>query len=101
MAVRISDLSAAVPFYGRQPTAEEVPKIKAPLLLHFAELDKRVNEGWPAYEAALQKNKKDYKAYIYAGVNHSFHNDTTPRYDKPAAELAWQRSMEFFNSKLT
>ncbi len=100
MAVRISDLSAAVPFYGGQPAAEDVPKIKAPLLLHYAGLDTRVNEGWPAYETALKENKKVYTVYIYPDVNHGFHNDTTPRYDKAAAELAWQRTIDFFNEKL-
>lgn len=100
MAVRIPDLSAAVPFYGGQPAAEEVPNIKAPLLLHFAELDTRVNEGWPAYEKALKENNKEYNAYMYAKTNHGFHNDTTPRYDKAAAELAWKRTIEFFNKEL-
>src|SRR5688572_18247408 len=100
MAVRIPDLSAAVPFYGGQPPKEDVPKIKAPLLLHYAELDTRVNEGWPAYEAALKENNKDYKAYMYASANHGFHNDTTPRYDKASAELAWQRTVDFFKEKL-
>jgi carboxymethylenebutenolidase len=100
MAVRIPELSASVPFYGGQPPTEDVPKIKAPLLLHYAELDKRVNEGWPAYEAALKANKKEYTAYMYPNVNHGFHNDTTPRYDKAAAELAWKRSIDFFNEKL-
>ncbi len=100
MAVRIPDLAAAVPFYGGQPPAEAVPNIKAPLLIHYAGLDTRVNEGWPAYEEALKKNKKEYKAYIYAGVNHGFHNDTTPRFDKAAAELAWQRTIDFFKEKL-
>jgi carboxymethylenebutenolidase len=100
MAVRIPDLSAAVPFYGGQGPTEDVPKIKAPLLLHYAELDTRVNEGWPAYEAALKENKKDYKAYMYPNANHGFHNDTTPRYDKAAAELAWQRTVDFFKEKL-
>ena len=100
MAVRIPDLSAAVPFYGGQPAAEDVPKIKAPLLLHYAGLDTRVNEGWPAYETALKANHKEYTAYLYPEVNHGFHNDTTPRYDKPAAELAWKRTVDFFNAKL-
>ncbi|TKK65975.1 dienelactone hydrolase family protein [Ilyomonas limi] len=100
MAVRIPDLSAAVPFYGGQPASEDVPKIQAPLLLHYAALDTRVNEGWPAYEAALKANNKTYTAYIYPNVNHGFHNDTTPRYDKAAAELAWQRTIDFFNEKL-
>lgn len=100
MAVRIPDLSAAVPFYGGQPAKEDVPKIKAPLLLHYAELDKGVNEGWPGYEAALKENGKEYKAYIYPNVNHGFHNDTTPRYDKAAADVAWKRTIDFFNEKL-
>lgn len=100
MAVRIPGLSASVPFYGGQPAAEEVPKIKAPLLLHYAGLDTRVNEGWPAYEAALKANNKTYTAYMYPDVNHGFHNDTTPRYDKAAAELAWQRTVDFFKEKL-
>jgi len=100
MAVKVPDLSAAVPFYGGQPPAESVPDINAPLLLHFAGLDKRVNEGWPAYEEALKLNNKDYTAYMYPDVNHGFHNDSTPRYDKPAAELAWQRTIDFFREKL-
>lgn len=100
MAVRIPDLAAAVPFYGGQPAAEDVPKIKAPLLLHYASLDTRVNEGWPAYEAALKANNKIYMAHIYENVNHGFHNDTTPRYDKAAAELAWKRTIDFFSEKL-
>lgn len=100
MAVNIPTLSAAVPFYGGQPAKEDVPKINAPLLIHYAGLDTRVNEGWPAYEAALKENKKEYTAYMYDNVNHGFHNDTTPRYDKPAAELAWQRTVDFFKLKL-
>jgi len=100
MAVRIPDLAAAVPFYGGQPATEDVPKIKAPLLLHYAGLDTRVNEGWPAYEAALKANNKEYTAYIYPNVNHGFNNDTTPRYDKAAADLAWQRTIDFFKVKL-
>jgi carboxymethylenebutenolidase len=101
MAVRIPDLSAAVPFYGVQPPKELVPQIKAPLLLHYAGLDTHVNEGWPAYESALKENNKEYTAYIYPGVNHGFHNDTTPRFDKAAAELAWQRTIDFFTQKLS
>lgn len=100
MAVRLPDLAAAVPFYGAQPTAEQVPSIHAALLLHYAELDTRLTAGWPAYESALKENKKEYTAYIYPGVNHGFHNDTTPRYDKAAAELAWKRTIDFFNEKL-
>ena len=100
MAVRITDLAASVPFYGGQPATEDVPKINSPLLLHYAALDTRVNEGWPAFEEALKKNRKEYKAYIYANVNHGFHNDSTPRYDKAAAELAWNRTIEFFKDRL-
>lgn len=101
MAIRLPDLAAAVPFYGAQPSKDLVPRITAPLLLHYAGLDTRVNEGWPAYESALKENKKEYTAYIYPGVNHGFHNDTTPRYDKAAAELAWQRTIDFFKAKLS
>ena len=100
MAVRLPDLAAAVPFYGAQPPADQVPNIKAPLLIHYAGLDTRVNEGWPAYEAALKENKKEYTVFIYPDVNHGFHNDTTPRYDKAAAELAWKRTIDFFDAKL-
>jgi carboxymethylenebutenolidase len=100
MAVRIPGLSASVPFYGGQPPLESVPDIKAPLLLQYAGLDKRVNAGWPAYEEALKENQKEYTAYIYPDVNHGFHNDTTPRYDKQAADLAWSRTMTFFKEKL-
>ncbi len=100
MAARIPGLRAAVPFYGGQPPAEEVPKIKSPLLIHYAALDTRVNEGWPAYETALKTNKKKYTMYRYENANHGFHNDTTPRYDKAAAELAWGRTIEFFKKNL-
>jgi carboxymethylenebutenolidase len=100
MAVRIPELSAAVPFYGGQPPDDEVPNINAPLLLHFAELDTSVNKGWPAYEGALKANNKEYNAYVYPNANHGFHNDSTPRYDKQAAELAWERTIDFFNKKL-
>ncbi|HQU69185.1 MAG TPA: YghX family hydrolase [Albidovulum sp.] len=99
-AVAIPELAAAVPFYGRQAAAEDVPKIKAPLMLHFAGLDERINKGWPDYEAALKANGKEYQAFIYEGANHGFHNDTTPRYDKAAAELAWGRTLGFFKAKL-
>ena len=101
MAVRVPDLMASVPFYGGQPDSDQVPQIKAPLMLHFAELDKRVNAGWPAYEEALKMNNKDYQAFMYPGVNHGFHNDTTPRYDEKAARLAWSRTIDFFDSKLS
>jgi carboxymethylenebutenolidase len=100
MAARVPDLLAAVPFYGGQPPAEEVPAIKAALLLQFAALDTRVNEGWPAYEETLKIHNKEYTAYIYPDVNHGFHNDTTPRYDEAAATLAWQRTIDFFKEKL-
>ena len=101
MAVRLPDLAAAVPFYGSQPAVEDVPKIKAPLLLHYAALDTRITEGWPAYEAALKQNGKKYQAFIYENANHGFHNDTTPRYDKAAAELAWKRTIDFFTEYLS
>ncbi len=101
LAVRLPDvIVAAVPFYGRQPATADVPKIKAALLLHYAELDRRVNEGWPAYEEALKANSVEYTAHVYEQVNHGFHNDTTPRYDKDAAELAWKRTIEFFGEQL-
>ncbi len=99
MAVKVPDLEAAVPFYGGQPK-EDIDKINAPLLLHFGELDKRVNEGWPAYEAALKEHGKEFKAYIYENANHGFHNDTTPRYDREAATLAWERTIDFFKENL-
>lgn len=101
MAVKLNDLKAAVPFYGSQPAAEEVPSINAPLLLHFAELDERVNAGWPAYEMALKANNKSFEAYIYPGANHGFHNDSTPRYDEVNAKLAWSRTVEFFKKNLS
>lgn len=100
MAVRVPDLAAAVPFYGGQPPLEEVPKIKAPLMIHYGSLDKRVNEGWPAYEAALKEHGKKYEMFMYEGGNHGFHNDTTPRYDKKHAELAWERTINFFKKNL-
>ena len=101
MAVRLPDLAASVPFYGRQAKAEDVPKIQAPLLLHYAGLDQRINKGWPDYEVALKAHGKDYTAHLYPGVNHGFHNDTTPRYDAASAELAWSRTVDFFTAKLT
>jgi len=100
MAVRIPELAAAVPFYGAQPAVADVPKIKAPLMLHYASLDTRITAGWPPYEAALKENGKKYQAFIYEDANHGFHNDTTPRYDKAAAELAWKRTRDFFNEAL-
>lgn len=100
MAVGLPDLAAAVPFYGRQAKTTDVSKIRAPLLLHYAGLDKRINGGWPAYEAALKAEGKEYAAHVYPGVNHGFHNDTTPRYDEAAAKLAWTRTTDFFKAKL-
>ena len=100
MAVRIPDLAAAVPFYGGQPQAADVPNIKAPLMLHYAGLDERVNAGWPAFEAALKANAKKYQEFVYPNTNHGFHNDTTPRYDEAAAKLAWSRTLDFFNANL-
>ncbi|MGH9329911.1 MAG: dienelactone hydrolase family protein [Vicinamibacterales bacterium] len=100
LATRLPDLGAAVPFYGSQARAEDVPSIKAPLLIHYAEKDDRINAGWPAYEAALKANNVKYTAYIYPGTQHGFNNDTTPRYDEAAAKLAWQRTIEFFNKNL-
>ena len=100
LAVAYPELGASVPFYGRQAAAEDVPRIQAPLLLQYAGLDERINEGWPAYEAALKANDKTFTAHIYEGVNHGFHNDSTPRYDEAAAELAWSRTIDFFNENL-
>ncbi|WP_298537237.1 dienelactone hydrolase family protein [uncultured Algibacter sp.] len=100
MAVEVPNLSAAVPFYGGQPSNEDAAKIKAPLLLQFAGLDTRVNAGWPDYEAALKANHVTYKAHIYPDVNHGFHNNTTPRYDEKAAALAWERTITFFKENL-
>ena len=100
LAVRLPNLAAAVPFYGMAPAAADVAKIKAPLLIHYAATDERINAAWPAYEAALQANKVPFTAHIYAGTNHGFHNDTTPRYDEAAAKLAWQRTLDFFNKYL-
>jgi carboxymethylenebutenolidase len=101
LAVRLgSDLSAGVPFYGGQPQAADAAKIKAPLMLQYASLDKRINDGWPAYEEALKSNKVPYTMHMYEGTNHGFHNDTTPRYDEAAAKLAWQRTLDFFNKHL-
>jgi carboxymethylenebutenolidase len=97
LAVRLPDLAAAVPFYGVQPPVADVARIKAPLLIHYAAVDERINAGWPAYEAALKAHRVPYTAYIYEGTNHGFHNDTTPRYDRAAATLAWDRTIEFLN----
>ncbi|WP_308992948.1 dienelactone hydrolase family protein [Mariniflexile litorale] len=100
MAVKLPDLLAAVPFYGGQPTTEEAAQIKTPLLLQYAGLDTRVNEGWPTYETVLKENHVEYTVHFYPNVNHGFHNNTTPRYDKVAATLAWDRTIAFFKEKL-
>jgi len=100
VAVKMPELGAAVPFYGRQPEAADAAKIKAPLLIHYGGLDQRVNEGWPAYEEALKANHVRYAVHFYEGANHGFHNDTTPRYDEAAAKLAWERTLAFFNENL-
>jgi len=100
LATRIPDLGGAVPFYGGQPPAEQVPNIKAPLLIHYAENDERINAAWPAYETALKAANVRYEAYIYPGTQHGFNNDTTPRFDEAAAKLAWTRTLEFFNKNL-
>ncbi|WP_439879073.1 YghX family hydrolase [Pseudomonas prosekii] len=99
-AVAYPELGAGVSFYGRQADSKDVPRIKAPLLLHFAELDTRINEGWPAYEQALKAAGKTYEAFIYPGVNHGFHNDSTPRFDEAAANLAWDRTIAWFRRYL-
>ena len=100
LAVRMPDLSAAVPFYGGAPAAEDVPKIKAAVLVHHGELDTRLVQAWPAYEAALKANNIRHEGYVYPNANHGFHNDTTPRYDEAAAKLAWQRTVGWFNKYL-
>jgi carboxymethylenebutenolidase len=101
LAVRIPDvITASVPFYGRQVASEDVPKIKASLLIHYGELDTRINAGWPDYEEALKEAGTKYTMHMYPGVNHEFHNDTTPRYDEAAATLAWKRTIVFFNETL-
>jgi carboxymethylenebutenolidase len=97
MAVKVPTLSAAVPYYGGQPT-QEAEQITTPLLLHYAGLDSRVNEGWPAYEAILRKNNIENTAFIYPGVNHGFHNNTTPRYDEAAATVSWSRTIDFLKN---
>lgn len=100
LAVREPHLAAAVPFYGAQPSAADTAKIKAPLLIHYAGIDARIDAGWPAWEAALKANGVHYEMHMYANVNHGFHNDTTPRYDRTAATLAWSRTLPFFNAHL-
>jgi len=98
--VAYPELGAAVSFYGRQPEAKDVPRIKAPIMLHYGELDTRINEGWPAYEKALKAAGTTYEAFIYKGANHGFHNDSTPRYDEAAANLAWERTLGWFKKYL-
>jgi carboxymethylenebutenolidase len=101
LAVRMgSDLDAAVPFYGGQPSADDAAKIKAPVLVHYGELDTRITSGWPAYDAALTAARVTHEGYVYKAANHGFHNDTTPRYDEAAAKLAWQRTLDWFNKYL-
>ena len=100
LATRLPDLAAGVAFYGSAPNLEDVPKIKAPLLIQSAEVDERINAGWPAYEQALKAANVRYERYLYPGTQHGFHNDTTPRYDEAAAKLAWQRTLDFFNKYL-
>lgn len=97
LAVRVPELAASVPFYGGQPTAEDTAKIKAAMLINYAGTDERINAGWPAWEAALKANGVRYEGYIYAGTQHGFNNDTTPRYDAAAAKLAWERTIAHFN----
>ena len=100
LAVAYPDLAASVPFYGRQPDAEDVPAIQTPLMIHYAGLDERVNAGWDAYSDALRANQKEFSVHFYPDVNHGFHNDTTPRYDAEAAELAWDRTLAHFDEHL-
>lgn len=97
LAVAYPELAASVPFYGRQPAAEDVPSIEAPLMIQYAGLDERINAGWEAYSAALRANQKEFSVHFYPDVNHGFHNDTTPRYDEEAAMLAWDRTIAFFD----
>jgi carboxymethylenebutenolidase len=101
MAVKVPDLAAAVPFYGSQPSDDEVAQINAPLLIHYAGLDERVNAGWDDYEAKLKELDKDYEVHFYPDVNHGFHNNTTPRFDEASADLAWERTVDFFKEHLS
>ncbi len=100
LATRLPDLAAAVPFYGNQPAAADAAKIKAPMLIHYAGNDERINAGWPAFETALKGAGVKYQAFVYTGTEHGFNNDTTPRYDAAAAKLAWTRTVDFFNQNL-
>lgn len=101
LAARLPELDAAVPFYGNHPAAAEAARVKAPLLIHFAGIDERINASWPAYEAALKAAGVHYSAHVYAGTQHGFNNDTTPRFDATSAKLAWDRTMAFFEKHLT
>ena len=101
LAVAYPDLAASVPFYGRQPDAADVPRIEAPLMIHYAGLDERINAGWDAYSDALKANQKEFTVHFYPDVNHGFHNDTTPRYDEAAATLAWDRTLAHFAENLS
>jgi carboxymethylenebutenolidase len=100
LAVAYPEMAASVPYYGRQPTAAEVPAIKAPLLIHYAEADERINAGWLAFQAALISNQKAFQVHFYPGTQHGFHNDSTPRFDKVAADLSWARTLAFFGENL-
>jgi carboxymethylenebutenolidase len=100
LAVAYPEMAASVPYYGRQPTAAEVPAIKAPLLVHYAEADERINAGWLPYQAALIANQKAFQVHFYPGTQHGFHNDSTPRFDKSAADLSWARTLAFFGKNL-
>ncbi len=100
LAVAFPEMAASVPYYGRQPTSEEVPSIKAPLLIHYAEADERINAGWLPYQAALTSNQKRFNVHFYPGTQHGFHNDSTPRFDKTAADLSWARTLAFFGENL-
>ena len=100
LAVAYSEMAASVPYYGRQPRAEEVPAIKAPLLVQYAEVDERINMGWLPYQAALIANQKRFSVHFYSGTQHGFHNDSTPRFDKAAADLSWARTLAFLGENL-
>jgi carboxymethylenebutenolidase len=95
-----SELGAGVPFYGAQPPAADVAKIKAPMLMQYGALDQRITGGWAAYDEALKANHVPHEGYVYEGANHGFHNDTTLRYDEANAKLAWQRTIDWFNKNL-
>ena len=101
LAVAYPELAASVPFYGRQPSAEDVPSIQAPLMIQYAGLDARINAGWPAYSEALQAGQKEFSVHFYPNANHGFHNDSTPRFDPEAAALAWKRTLAFFGTHLS